>query len=350
MGKIEKRTYKYRYLSKILESLNPQSLVDLLESSPVTLGWGINHVLELNQHKVFLKRIPLTQLELEHQNSTKNLFDLPLFYQYGVGSAGFGAFRELHLNLKTTQWVLNKEIQSFPLLYHHRIVKKDDRCDHELKKKTQSYFDYWNNDKNIKTYVKAREDSDHELLLFLEYFPYTLKDWIGKHQVLLNHLTAQMRNTTNFLWDKKILHMDAHFSNIMSDGQDFYLTDFGLALDQSFDLGKDESIFLQNHKGYDFNEYLLCLSGLLLNSYSKLNESSKLFIKKEIGDFNDSSQNEVLFILLTHVDNSRVFQRLGLDNTLVHVLKDNHRVILNMAKFFNDLRNDFGKRVKYNMP
>jgi len=42
---------------------------------------------------VFVKRIPLTHLERrpEHAGSTANLFGLPVCYQYGVGSTGFGA-------------------------------------------------------------------------------------------------------------------------------------------------------------------------------------------------------------------------------------------------------------------
>ena len=54
--------------------------------------------------------------------STKNLYDLPTYYQYGVGSAGFGVFRELVANIKTTNWVLQGAIANFPLLYHARII------------------------------------------------------------------------------------------------------------------------------------------------------------------------------------------------------------------------------------
>lgn len=73
---------------------------------------------------VFVKRVPLTDVELrpEHVRSTANLFELPLFYQYGVGSAGFGAWRELAAHLMTTAWVLRNEYAGFPLLYHWRVL------------------------------------------------------------------------------------------------------------------------------------------------------------------------------------------------------------------------------------
>ena len=53
--------------------------------------------LEVEGVTVFAKSITLTDLELRPENrmSTANLFDLPPFYQYPIGSNGFGAWREL---------------------------------------------------------------------------------------------------------------------------------------------------------------------------------------------------------------------------------------------------------------
>jgi hypothetical protein len=73
---------------------------------------------------VFVKRIPLTDLELAHPQQTSNLFGLPSFYQYGVGSAGFGAWRELAAHQRATDWVLTGQCASFPLLHHWRIVSE----------------------------------------------------------------------------------------------------------------------------------------------------------------------------------------------------------------------------------
>lgn len=75
----------------------------------------------MGSEKVFVKRIPLTDLGHENPFSARNLYSLPTFYNYGVGSAGFGAFRELFAHAKTTNWVLAGEIETFPLLSHYRI-------------------------------------------------------------------------------------------------------------------------------------------------------------------------------------------------------------------------------------
>ncbi len=42
--------------------------------------------------------------------------------QYGIGSPGFSAWRELAANMIVTEGVLASETESFPLLYHWRLV------------------------------------------------------------------------------------------------------------------------------------------------------------------------------------------------------------------------------------
>jgi len=70
---------------------------------------GKSALISIEDTPVFVKKVPLTDLEQlpQHFMSTKNLFDLPLGYQYGVGSAGFGAWRELATHVMTTNWANN---------------------------------------------------------------------------------------------------------------------------------------------------------------------------------------------------------------------------------------------------
>lgn len=89
-------------------------------------GWGVSYRAEICGVPVFAKRLPLTDIEKEHAGDTSNIFALPDFYHYGVGSAGFGANRELAAHLKATVWVLDGAIESFPLLYHHRVLPRSE--------------------------------------------------------------------------------------------------------------------------------------------------------------------------------------------------------------------------------
>lgn len=67
--------------------------------------------------------VPLTELELHEANmrSTANLFGLPACCQYGIGSPGFNAWRELEAHERTTRWVLDGDATGYPLLYHWRL-------------------------------------------------------------------------------------------------------------------------------------------------------------------------------------------------------------------------------------
>lgn len=75
---------------------------------------------------MFVKRIPLTDVEHRRWFSTRNHFRMPTFYNYGVGSAGFGAWRELVAHIKTTNWVLEGACPNFPLLLHWRLLSRKD--------------------------------------------------------------------------------------------------------------------------------------------------------------------------------------------------------------------------------
>ncbi|MFI6990685.1 hypothetical protein [Nonomuraea wenchangensis] len=47
-----------------------------------------------------------------------------------------------------------------------------------------------------------------------------------------------------------LLHCDAHFENVLTDGRRFYLTDFGQAVSSRFDLS-EERAFYRRHLTFD---------------------------------------------------------------------------------------------------
>jgi hypothetical protein len=118
------RRARHETLSAFLASRNDielAALVNMGRASSVGVG-GDSTVLDVNGALVFVKRIPLTDRELAHPRSTANLFDLPMFCQYGIGGPGFNAWRELAANMIVTEAALAGETESFPLLYHWRIL------------------------------------------------------------------------------------------------------------------------------------------------------------------------------------------------------------------------------------
>jgi hypothetical protein len=60
-----------------------------------------------------------------------------------------------------------------------------------------------------------------------------------------------LNEITSFINSRGLLHFDAHFMNILTDGHCLYFSDFGLALCNRFELSEAESEFFKKHHNYD---------------------------------------------------------------------------------------------------
>jgi hypothetical protein len=88
---------RYEELPAFLAAQSDLDLAALVDTGcvgSVGVGGG-SVVLDVNGVRVFAKSISLTDREAAHPRSTANLFDLPVFCGYGIGSPGFSAWREL---------------------------------------------------------------------------------------------------------------------------------------------------------------------------------------------------------------------------------------------------------------
>ncbi|MEV5798016.1 protein kinase family protein [Streptomyces collinus] len=233
--------------------------------------------LEVDGLRVFVKRVPLTDLELtaDRIRSTANLFGLPLFYQYGVGSAGFGAWRELAAHLMTTSWVLSGEYPGFPLLYHWRVLP-DSSPDGFVDEfgGVEGAVAHWDGSAAVRRRLEAIGAASASLVLFLEHVPHTLADWLrdaretagsgatdapvkgsanGSADCSWAYLWAEdaLREGTEFMSGRGLVHFDAHFRNVLTDGRRIYFADLGLALSRDFELSAAERGFLTAHLPYD---------------------------------------------------------------------------------------------------
>lgn len=150
---------------------------------------------------VFVKLLPLSELELRQENglSTANLFELPGYFQYGIGSAGFGAWRELAAQQMASDWVRSEACASFPLLHHWRVlpglggVPRSDEA--------QQYFAKGSLDipgtRQVRRRFAALDDAPAQLALFIEWFPANLRDWLygevrhgGREQGVASNLSS----------------------------------------------------------------------------------------------------------------------------------------------------------------
>ncbi|WP_103335804.1 hypothetical protein [Amycolatopsis sp. CA-126428] len=210
------------------------------------LGTGIggsSWLLRAGGEPVFVKRVPLTDVELANPRSTADLYGLPPWSHYGVGSAGGGAWRELEAHLMTTAWVLGGECANFPLLHHWRVGPGLPRPRADI----EADVAFWHGDPGVRRRLEALTGATTDLVLFLEYLPHSLAEWPGDDLPL----EEELRHITGFLASRGVQHFDAHFANIVTDGERLHLTDFGLTVAPEFDLSDAEAEFLAEHDGHD---------------------------------------------------------------------------------------------------
>lgn len=271
-------------------------------------------------------------MEYDNLFSTKNLYDLPTGCNYGVGSTGLGVFRELITHLKTTHWVLEGVIATFPLMYQYRILPSTKECT-EL----EIDIEQWGNHANIKKYVVDRANARYELVLFLEYIPYVLETWLQENPNRLEKTLDSLWRAIAFLRTEGIIHFDAHFRNILTDGEQIYLTDFGLAVDKSFALTEEEEVFFEQNSLYDYGEVLRNLGQLLRSPYNSCSESDQYRMMKKYGIKDGLRPYEVGAILLDNIQQIHADGDLILDEFYVASVVKYRAIIALMQNFFAEM-------------
>ena len=263
------RLVTYSTVSTELALLSDERLAKLLEEAThigTSIG-GTAVLLNVRGTSIFVKKILLTDIERvpENRMSTANLFNLPVFCQYGIGldigSPGFGAWRELAAHTMSTNWVLAGESSNFPLMYHWRVLPRSMQkpLTSEQLKQLEREVEYWDGSLAIRTRLEAKKQASAEVVLFLEYVPEDLNTWFGKQiaeggsvaESACIMVESNLKAITAFMNARDLLHFDAHFRNILTDGHQLYFTDFGLATSPRFDLSEVEAEFYKNHSTYD---------------------------------------------------------------------------------------------------
>ncbi|MFL1377799.1 protein kinase family protein [Nocardiopsis protaetiae] len=259
------RLAAYGAVSTHLSLLSDRFLGEVVAAA-TPLGAGIggrSAELEVGGTRVFVKRIPLTDIEMRPENvrSTANLFGLPMFYQYGLGSAGFGAWRELAVHTMTTNWVLANEYEGFPLMYHWRVLPDSPpRGFADEFGGIDGAVAHWEGSSSVRERLEAIGGASFSLVVFLEHVPQTLAAWLGDRREAVQDggdgppyawVEEALVRGAEFMGSRGLVHFDAHFANLLTDGRLIYFADFGLALSSGFELSQGESEFLSGHLSYD---------------------------------------------------------------------------------------------------
>ena len=342
-NQLERRRKLYYQLSSQIAQISNAELLSMYGGSETPGSFGENHVVTLGRHKVFVKRVPVTGLEYSNMFSTRNMYNLPAYYNYGLNSAGLGVFRELVTHIKTTNWVLAGEIGTFPLLYHYRIIPFTGAHREVDRERLADYVTYWGGDENIGRYTLDRASAPYELVLFLEHFPHTVETWLLENASKIPLVLADARETITFLRNNGILHLDSHFHNMLTDGKRVYLSDFGLVLDKHFDLTPPEKQFYRNNSFYDYGLLLWSLVSPLLEMYRRLPDADKRRICKKYGVAAEAPVAELMTFLLNNVEELASSRAMKLHRNYVASLTKYRSIITLMHSFYSEMRNNPAK-------
>jgi hypothetical protein len=257
------RRVRHAMLSRSLMSLTDHEVVSAFDGAE-RLGVGIGGAtmaIRVADTPVFVKLVALTDLERAASGrSTANLFDLPTWYHYGVGSAGFGAWREVLSHEIATEWVLDGTAPNFPLLYHWRVVSLPaGAVADEDAREIERAVAFWDGSIAVRGRLQALAGSSAAVALFLEHVPFTLQDWFSRQLAAGENAAVsacaliedQLMHAIQCMTANGVTHFDAHFSNVLTDGERLYVSDFGLAASTHYEVTTTERRFLERTAHHD---------------------------------------------------------------------------------------------------
>lgn len=333
-----RRAIHYQLNSHFAQCDNRQ-LLALLTPSKSLKVWNDNQTLRVGRTKVFVKRVPVTPLEYDNPHSTKNHYRLPTYYNYGVGSVGFGIYREILAHIKTTNWVLEGAMPHFPLMYHHRIVPCKTKTT-ALPDWYDGYINHWNGNKRVDEMMRQRLQAPYEALIFLEHIPQTLHNWLPRNLEQTDRVILQAGKTLAFLRQQGLRHFDCHFHNILTDGTQIYLTDFGLALDSTTPMNRREKDFYNRHADFDCGQFLNGLGYYFMDRCLRLSERRRGEFYRQLDIPKDISRGDLFEFLLANIETVHKKDALKLPAQYVKAVARYRPIIDLIHHFFSDLHHN----------
>lgn len=143
-------------------------------------------------------------------------------------------------------------------MYHWRVLPDSTPLPEELADVERAVA-YWGGRSQVRHRIEALQQSSASVALFLEYIPQNLHQWLSEQLTVGDEAADRacvmveqgLAAGTSFMNSRGLLHFDAHFENILTDGRRLYFADYGLALSSRFELSRNEAEFFDRHQTYD---------------------------------------------------------------------------------------------------
>jgi hypothetical protein len=233
----DERGSTWSRMQTLLSGLDDTELAALLRTaSDVGTGIGGRTLrLVVDGTTVFVKAVSLTALETRADNlrSTANLFGLPTYCQYNVGSPGINAWRELEALERTTRWVLDGDAAGFPLLYHWRLLPGDPPPPEPEHSDLDEAVAYWHGAEGVARRLTAIRASTSALLLFLEHQPHRLDTWLRDRldtggtdaAEAMAMIDDTLLAPVAWMNSQGLFHFDTHLADLLTDGRQVLVTE-----------------------------------------------------------------------------------------------------------------------------
>jgi hypothetical protein len=249
----------HRRVAAALTALTDDELAALIDASGSRIvgAGGAGSVIDVDAVPVFLKRLPLTDQERApaFAGSTANVFGLPAHVHVGVGSPGFGAWRELVATRRASDWVHSGRHEGFLLLHHWRVLPGAPSLADEFRDVERTVA-FWGGHPAMRDRLQALAEASASVVLFLEHVPHTLAAWLAGGSGLPRSASpswveTQLLDLAAFTAARGLVHFDAHFDNVLTDGRQLHLADLGLAAGTGFVLSPDEVALVEHARTHD---------------------------------------------------------------------------------------------------
>jgi hypothetical protein len=158
-----------------------------------------------------------------------------------------------------------------------------------------------------------------------------------EHPPQIQPTLDELRSTITFLRTKGVIHFDAHFYNILTGGERPYVTDFGLVLDEGFDLSEEEQAFFERHRYYDYGEVLWSAGNLLLGHYDALGADGKRAVLDAVGAADGRRPGNLVAEMARRIERLSGEGLLPVPAELVAVVVRYREVICLVDEFFADM-------------
>ncbi|HLF77578.1 MAG TPA: hypothetical protein VJB57_08810, partial [Dehalococcoidia bacterium] len=202
----------------------------------------------------------------------------------------------------------------------------------------EEYARSWNGDGGIARYVLDRSAAENEAVIILEYAPHTMWRWLTDSPGRVDDVIDQVFQSIAMLRANGVVHFDAHFANVVTDGAAHLLTDFGLWLDSQFELSAEERAFLQRHIDYDYGEVLMSAGDTLTWTFFLLPEGEREAIRRELGIHRTDGNAAIGRILIARLED--LAGLMPVEGVLLEAVRRYRPVMLFMSEFLSAMRSN----------